>query len=587
MTTQFKSVLHNYLENEYPFALMIDSPWGSGKTYYLLNQMKEDFTQLIKGKVIYTSANGIKSVDELRSQILYRKANVKEGKENSVAGRIASGLLSGMAGKIGVELKDLAYINGTDVLIIDDLERKHKSLTVEEILGFISINFTELNRLKVIIVADENKLISRLKKSGNAKEYEEVKEKTIWRTVEYKANTEEIYNSIITKFPEDLNQILKHHEINLLEEFDRLNITNLRTISFYFDCIKSIWIKSKACILQDDNNLVLRSLLILCQEAKSQGKRYSIDQVMPFFMRVSSRGMFKFKDKNSTKEPDGERWQRLYLDDVKVKYHPYQSLFKLVFHGWLDVKLLKEESNSFLTSITKPKPEEEALKKATQMPNINYDEFNENWGNVLKFVSEGKYDANRILGIAYFYHQRNDEGYPIPIERNKFYDILKKGIIANNEFDEDYYSPFHNNEDYYDNISEMKELKNVIGQAQKNNEQDRIKQNASIKVENYLKGQKERGMNAVYVSIFSTDEDLKRVLNHIISSEQEIHLYKHGISRDVRFLRSNITDNIERIDKIIQFFKDNEESNFIMKGTIKEIIEFLELEKRKHLDSER
>jgi Cdc6-like AAA superfamily ATPase len=66
MTPQFKDIIQRYLHSEIPYALLIDGKWGSGKTWYIKNRFKEDFGK----EVVYTSANGITSIDDLTQQIL-------------------------------------------------------------------------------------------------------------------------------------------------------------------------------------------------------------------------------------------------------------------------------------------------------------------------------------------------------------------------------------------------------------------------------------------------------------------------------------------------------------------------------------
>ncbi len=62
---------------------------------------------------------------------------------------------------VSIGIKDINLISKSDLLIIDDLERRHSNLTIEEILGFVSVFYTELNDIKVIIVADEEKTFRR------------------------------------------------------------------------------------------------------------------------------------------------------------------------------------------------------------------------------------------------------------------------------------------------------------------------------------------------------------------------------------------------------------------------------------------
>ena len=67
-------LLEPYLKAESPeYAIMINGEWGSGKTYYIRNQILQDMANEEEEaqplKILYASANGVKSIEELMFQI--------------------------------------------------------------------------------------------------------------------------------------------------------------------------------------------------------------------------------------------------------------------------------------------------------------------------------------------------------------------------------------------------------------------------------------------------------------------------------------------------------------------------------------
>lgn len=161
MTYKIEKQIESYLNGNYPFALMINGKWGSGKTYYLSKVLFENYKNYkSEGKVVYISCNGVKEIDELKRQILFHKWNFKKGLNKNSYFNGATNLLSSMAQNYGVDLNDLATLEKDDLLVIDDLERRNPNLNVQDIFGFVSTTFTEQNEIKVILVADEEELLN-------------------------------------------------------------------------------------------------------------------------------------------------------------------------------------------------------------------------------------------------------------------------------------------------------------------------------------------------------------------------------------------------------------------------------------------
>lgn len=167
---QMEAVVKDYIDADFlgecRYALMLNGKWGSGKTYFIQNNVirsyNEDYHNNRKSiKGIYVSLNGLKDKNEIASSIMSSVASAKSGKAVLWAVGIAVGLLSDLAGTyIGANtsknveetLKLTSFSENEFFFVFDDLERC--LMPLEESLGFIS-SFVEQYKAKVIILANE------------------------------------------------------------------------------------------------------------------------------------------------------------------------------------------------------------------------------------------------------------------------------------------------------------------------------------------------------------------------------------------------------------------------------------------------
>ncbi|MED1115189.1 P-loop NTPase fold protein [Bacillus paramycoides] len=162
----------NYIERDITeYAILLNGGWGSGKTYFWENELKEKIEKTGK-KTIYVSLYGINSLDEINKRIaLGRWGIVQKLKDNKWGGRMTELAKATFGILKNVEIpfvKDTKlpeinfeqFIDFTEtVLCFDDLERAN--INVNEILGYIN-NFVEHDGIKVIIIGNEEEIAEKL-----------------------------------------------------------------------------------------------------------------------------------------------------------------------------------------------------------------------------------------------------------------------------------------------------------------------------------------------------------------------------------------------------------------------------------------
>lgn len=163
---QLLKTLELYLDDTtYDYAVMIDGPWGCGKSYFLKEKFFSELDRIGR-KYIFISLYGMSSINDINKQVYLQNivGNEKVDSKSRFFG-FAGSLLFDYLDKKGIDVdsvqsaidlvKEKISINENTVLIFDDLERT--KINVAELLGFIN-GFVEQQHLKTIIICNEQEL---------------------------------------------------------------------------------------------------------------------------------------------------------------------------------------------------------------------------------------------------------------------------------------------------------------------------------------------------------------------------------------------------------------------------------------------
>lgn len=167
----------NYINNEKAkHAVLIDAPWGAGKTYLYENFLVDKIASIEAGKNqrkinVYISLYGIPTIEELSKELLTNYMLKAVCNENDTKGKIykvSSGIASVISkvisisvgpasldfSEIGKSFKNVGDIKDM-IICFDDLERC--SIPINDLFGFIN-NLVEHCNCKVLILADEGNI---------------------------------------------------------------------------------------------------------------------------------------------------------------------------------------------------------------------------------------------------------------------------------------------------------------------------------------------------------------------------------------------------------------------------------------------
>lgn len=223
-TKELNAYIKDYTKNDKTNrAIMLTAPWGSGKTYYIKNELVPSLKKDGIGTIL-VSLYGIDSLAEL-SKNLYIEARAKwinkKSEKREIGKIIAKTIVKNVAGHYGIDLsideKDMQKLyESVDLsdrlIILDDLERCR--IDIVDVLGFVN-DLCEQDGAKVLLVANENAIKSYEKKESISKDgkksidsvmtkecerYIRIKEKTIGDTITFFENNKNVIKGILENY---------------------------------------------------------------------------------------------------------------------------------------------------------------------------------------------------------------------------------------------------------------------------------------------------------------------------------------------------------------------------------------------------
>ena len=276
-------VLHYLKEDRTKSAIMLTAGWGTGKSYYIQNELIPFLSKAENGSYpcIIASLYGLKGVDEI-SKTMYLAARIKPlAKKSSRIGLLTKKSEGMTAGKIVVKTIAKNLFAGLDLsmsdadlqklyqsidltgklVILEDIERSE--IDILDVLGYV-YNLVEEDGVKVLLVANEDEILkycdSKPDKDGNTHKvpddktvtYLKTKEKTVSDTISYSGEINVAISNIILSFNDEmLGRFATEDQINdIVTIMTFRQDFNLR--SFLFACQKVSDVFNMLGTVEDD-----------------------------------------------------------------------------------------------------------------------------------------------------------------------------------------------------------------------------------------------------------------------------------------------------------------------------------------------
>lgn len=430
-TKELNEYIKHYLENDKTnSAIMLTAPWGTGKSYYIKNELIPFVDPDDENKCIVVSLYGLNDLHEL-SKSLYlevrAKSLTKKSEKVNIGKIVAKTVVKGVASFFNIDLsaneQDLLKLYESidlsgKLIVLEDLERSN--INIISVMGYVN-NLVEQDGVKVLLVANEKELLKYDEKpvkdeKGNKKiskvltaeteEYLKIKEKTVSDTILFQSDTSRAIEDIMRSFnnryfdgflkeKNELDESKLAHEItfNIMRIPHILN-ENLR--SFTYACQKTINIYDKIDDSFDNNFL-----------------KYLFLSITAFALR---------KKKN-----DKIKWigDEKYSAELATYAYPLPRFcYDFITFQYLDVQMLKEAE----TLYCQQKLAESQRTTALKYLNVIYDYFECSEKDVLDSLNRIANELETTKSIPYveygklanyLYSIKFNVGFDTEVERCK------------------------------------------------------------------------------------------------------------------------------------------------------------------------
>lgn len=209
-------------------VIALSGKWGTGKTH-LWNEVKDESTDDTVKKALYVSLFGLSSVDQVK-RMLIEKAIPGVESHGGVFDGIKSLFGAGVKA-LSTHYRALAALNDLNVLlmapvvlrgkviVIDDIERKHEKLGIDEVLGFID-EYSKQHSSRFVLVLNDDQLSS---KDGQEELWAKFREKVIDQEIRLSTSADEAFSIAIGLAPSKYAEALKRASVTCC-------LTNIRVV---------------------------------------------------------------------------------------------------------------------------------------------------------------------------------------------------------------------------------------------------------------------------------------------------------------------------------------------------------------------
>lgn len=573
-----KNAISVYIQEEKSdYAVMLNGAWGSGKTYFVKNELIDYLQEEFNRKILYISLFGISNIDELYNNIALQVLNIKatetldqkikmnnpsynNSNKKTIFERSKISLWTGILNKGLKIIPDNNVINSVVsevnkniisfnkyIFIFDDVERS--TLNFDVLLGFFD-QITDQNEIKAILICNENEI-----DAINEKYYKKFKEKVIGLTIDYKSDINKDFDSIIDTYldNEDCKKYAIEEKGNILGLFNRGDTSNLRTLIFIFKRFKEMY------------NKVLK-----IYEPWDTEKQY-LDKFIREILLAIVGSSILIKDKHQNNDFKEEKRIISYIDTNENKKEISNLGASYLAYKFVDEYLIK----------------------------YNFDE-NEIENIITEFLIYERYDVNKVISkINDIFYEDNDE-----FAISKFEKILK--LIEDNKLNINIYPRILDEVfiliKHLFNEEKIEEIKIII----KENAKKRAKEFSSFSWSTFpytdyeakefkcelfdlLKKEKRKNFHRKWINIFDNKEtfiinfDEYVLKNYTMFKQENITLSEIGVNKVFECIKDLSIDELRCFRGDLDYIFDKNSSNlkdfqFFDKNLIQELKEKIESE---------
>lgn len=149
-------------------VIALSGKWGTGKSH-LWRQLKSESSDDKVKSALYVSLFGLSSMDQVKLKIIQSAIPSAEehpswwdnaSKGWSAASKFLESIHKGFSALNEIALLAVPSILKDKVIVLDDIERKHSKLSIDEVMGFID-EFTQQHNARIILILNSDQLAER------------------------------------------------------------------------------------------------------------------------------------------------------------------------------------------------------------------------------------------------------------------------------------------------------------------------------------------------------------------------------------------------------------------------------------------
>ena len=470
----------DYVKADYTdYAIMINGEWGSGKTYFWNNKIRNKIDSLnVNGKkysTIYMSLYGISNLEDISKKIFIETTQLMDKNMKKYMASHDRTIIPEYA-KTGLDMAhffgtkqnnekiDYSQFFSTDdkVLCFDDLERAN--VDVIDILGYIN-NFVEHDHIKTIIICNEKELSTKLKSSNlefktfiatylldkegsllkadkpmvekigekieyifdKANDYERIKEKLIGETFEYAPQFSYIINGLLMRYETnpDLIRFLREHTDLITNTFIKSGTRNLRILKHALNDFQKIF-ENVNKFYPNTNLRVLQTMLIFTIAVSFEIKAGKITKDK--FVNINSNEEYKSILVSSRVLMDNRQFyikefDNNYYFNFKAEYRFFKFIEMYVRTRIFDMKAFKNDMEMIIETIDTEKLPGYKRLLTEEYWKISDDDFPAIIEEVLKNVMNGDLvliDIVKLFAYFSYFSKKNLIDYDMQTIKNIF-----------------------------------------------------------------------------------------------------------------------------------------------------------------------
>ncbi len=276
-------------------VIALSGNWGTGKSH-LWDEHKRNSSDPAITKAVYASLFGVRTIHALKMKLLAAAAEGAEGKNRmrkfltsgaGIAAKVLKGLHRSVEAIDDVALLSLPHVLSETFVVLDDIERKHQQLEIDEVLGFID-EFTQKHDTRFLLILNSDKL-------GDKSVWEKFREKVIDHEIALEISPDEAF--------EIANASRQSAYTEAMKQANRvLGVTNIRVLSKAIVFIDKLF-KNHANLEAKAVKRLVPPALLLC------AIHY---RVLPNGPSPEYVVAFDLSDAEPSRKSDGENQQRWF-----------------------------------------------------------------------------------------------------------------------------------------------------------------------------------------------------------------------------------------------------------------------------------